>query len=82
MANQQAWMDRGTFISLFSNLESCVANYKIYMEELNKFKTEVLEDPERKDELLKLVKEDPDWDLTKIQNKLNEFKAIYEYLNE
>jgi len=82
MANKQAWTDRETFISFFKNLKGCIANFKIYMKSLIDFKTEVLDDPERKAELVKLIAEDPDLTLTKIQNKLNEFKAIYEYLNE
>ena len=81
MADERAWIDRYTMISLFQNLQSCIDNYIIYAKEANKFKTEVLDDPERVAEMKKLINEDPNWDIQDIQNKYNEFKTIYEYLS-
>lgn len=80
MADEKAWADRATMISLFSNLNGCLENFKISAKEIEKFKNEVLDDPVRLAEMKKLIDEDPNWDLQKIQDKYNEFKAIYDYL--
>ena len=80
MADKQAWNDRSRLLSMFQGLQQCLDNFKIFAKELNIFKTEVLGDVDRKAELMKLIDEDPDWDLTLILNKYNYFKEIYEYL--
>lgn len=80
MADIKAWEDRATMISLFQNLKGCVDNFIIYGKETEKFKNEVLDDPVRLAEMKKLIDEDPRWTLQDIQNKYNEFKAIYDYL--
>ena len=80
MTTQQAWTDRMTMINLFRNLNSCLDNFKIFAKEAEKFKIEVLDDPIRKADMKILIDEDPDWNMTKILNKYNEFKAIYDYL--
>lgn len=82
MATQTAWKDRKTMISLFQNLQGCLSNFKIFAKEAEKFKLEVLDDPERLTDMKKLIDEDPDWTLQDIQNKYNEFKTIYDYLQE
>ena len=80
MALKQAWDDRKIMIILFHNLQSSLKDFKDYAEELNKFKIDILDDPTRKKEMKKLIDEDPDWDLSKILNKYNQFKKIYDYL--
>lgn len=80
MANDTAWGDRSTLLSLNQNLNQCLANYKIFFEELQKFKEEVMDNPARKDELKKLINEMEDWSVAKINNKYQEFKTIYEHL--
>lgn len=80
MATKETWIDRATMISLFQNLNDCLENFKIFAKEAEKFKIEVLDDPIRKADMKKLIDEDPDWTLTKILNKYNKFKAIYDYL--
>lgn len=82
MADLQAWNDRRTIISLFQGLQNSLDNYIIFAKELNKFKNDVLDDTERKTEMKKLIDEDPDWTLTKILNKYNEFKDIFDYLTQ
>lgn len=80
MADEQAWTDRYTMISLFQNLNGCIANFIIFAKELNKFKNEVMDDPDRLAEMKKLIDEDPKWTLADIQTKYSEFKTIYDYL--
>ena len=80
MADERAWIDRYTMISLFQNLQGCIDNFIIYAKELNKFKNEVMDDPARLAEMKKLIDEDPKWTLADIQTKYNEFKTIYDYL--
>ena len=80
MTTQQAWTDRMTIISLFQNLQGCIDNFKIFAKETENFKLEVLDDPVRKADMKKLIDEDPGWNMTKILNKYNEFKTIYDYL--
>ena len=80
MANEQAWIDRYTMISLFQNLKSCVDNFIIYAKELNKFKNEVMDDPVRLAEMKKLIDEDPKWEIQDLIDKYNEYKTIYDYL--
>lgn len=80
MANRTAWNDRSRLLSMFQGLQGCLDNYIIFAKELNTFKNEVLDDATRKKEMKKLIDEDPDWDLSKILNKYNEFKVIYDYL--
>lgn len=80
MANEQAWIDMRTLISMDTNLNQQVANFKIFFEELKAFKEEVLDDPERKAELKKLIDEHPNWTMAKINNKYQEHKTIYDYL--
>ena len=82
MADKQAWNDRSRLLSMFQGLQQCLDNFKIFAKELNTFKNEVLDDVERKNELMKLIDEDPDWDLSIILNKYNEFKVIYDYLTQ
>ena len=82
MANKIAWTDRGTLISLNQNLNQCLENYKIFFKELERFKEEVIDDPERIDELKKLINEMEDWSVSKINNKYSAHKTIYEYLME
>lgn len=80
MANCTAWTDRSRLLSMFQGLQQCLDNYIIFAKELNVFKNEVLGDATRKAEMKKLIDEDPDWTLAKIQEKYNDFKAIYDYL--
>jgi len=80
MATKEAWADRETMRSLFQNLQQSLEHYMGRFEELIQFKADVLDDSNRKTEMKKLIDEDPDWDLSKILNKYNEFKAIYDYL--
>lgn len=80
MANETAWTDRYTMISLFQNLQGCIDNFIIYAKETNKFKNEVMDDPARLAEMKKLIDEDPKWTLADIQTKYQEFKTIYDYL--
>lgn len=82
MTTRQAWTDRITMISLFQNLNGCLDNFKIFAKEVEKFKLEVLDDPVRKADMKKLIDEDPDWDIAKIQDKYKEFKTIYDYLTQ
>ena len=80
MATLEAWADRGTMKSLFQNLQQSIEHYIGRFEELIRFKTDVLDDAIRKAEMKKLIDEDPDWDFTKILDKYNQFKVIYDYL--
>lgn len=80
MADDRAWADKGTLLSLHQNLRGCLNNYKIFFEELKKFKQEVIDDPARKAEFMKLINELDGWDIDKITNKYLEHKTIYEYL--
>lgn len=80
MADEFAWRDRDTMISLFKNLQSCVDNFIIYAKEAEKFKMGVLDHPARLAELKRLIDEDPNWTIEDIRAKYNEFKAIYDYL--
>jgi len=80
LADKQAWNDRSRLLSMFQGLQQCLDNYIIFAKELNTFKNEVLDDINRKNEMKKLIDEDPDWDLSTILNKYNEFKVIYDYL--
>lgn len=82
MATLQAWKDRDIMINLFANLGSYIENFILYVEKMEKFKLEVLDDIERLAEMKKLIDEDPKWTLADIQTKYNEFKTIYDYLNE
>ncbi len=82
MANQQAWNDRERFIALYSSLQQSIDNFIARFTEIMEFKSEVLDNPDRKIEMKKLIDEDPDWTLIKIQNKYNEFKVIYDYLTQ
>ena len=82
MATQEAWTDRYTMISLFQNLKGCIDNFIIYAKELNKFKNDVMDDPDSLAEMKKLIDEDPRWSIQDIQTKYQEFKTIYEYLKE
>jgi hypothetical protein len=82
MANDTAWADRSTLLSLNQNLGQCLANYKIFFKELEKFKQEVMDNQERKDEFKKLINEMEGWSVSKINNKYSEHKTIYEYLME
>ncbi len=69
-------------ISMDTNLEQQIANYKIFFEELKKFKEEVIDDPERKAELKILIDEKPNWSMNKITTKYTAHKAIYDFLTE
>lgn len=51
MALKQAQIDRGTSLSLISNLNGIVDNFKIFFKELEDFKDEVVADTQRKNEL-------------------------------
>lgn len=82
MADDRAWRDRSTLLSLNQNLNQCLANYKIFFEELKKFKEEVMDNSVRRDELKKLINEMEDWSVVKVNNKYQEHKAIYDYLND
>ena len=82
MADERAWTDRYTMISLFQNLQSCIDNFIIYAKETDKFKNDVLDDSARLAEMKKLIDEDPRWTLADIQTKYNKYKTIYEYLME
>lgn len=82
MATEQAWIDMRMLISMDTNLEQQIANYKIFFEEFKKFKVEVMDDPERKAEMKKLIDEKPSWSMNKIMTKYTAHKAIYDYLTE
>lgn len=82
MATLEAWTDRETILSLFKGLKQSLDNFKIFAEALETFKVDVLDDPARKAELLKLIDEDPNCTLQDIQEKYNEYKTIYDYLEE
>ena len=81
MANQQAWDDRQEFLRLFERLRSHLDIFKGVFKEIEKLKTDVLDDTQRKAEMKKLMAEDPHWKLPKIQAKYAEFKVIYDYLD-
>lgn len=51
MTLEQAQADRGTALSLLNNLNSLVANFKIFFKELEDFKNDVVADSQRKAEL-------------------------------
>ena len=80
MATQQAWDDRKKIVDLFQRLQHHVEIFKKRFEEIEKFKTDVLDDPARKAEMKKLIDEDPDWTLTKIKDKYDELKSIRNFL--
>lgn len=82
MADKKAWEDRAMMISLFQRLQGSIDNFKHIAKRTENFKVEVLDNPTRKAELKKLIDEDPDWDMTSIQDKYLEFKAIYDYLKQ
>lgn len=82
MADIQAWNDRSKLLNMFQGLQGCLENFIIFAKELNIFKNEVLDDVTRKAEMKKLIDEDPDWDFTKILNKYNQFKDIFDYLTQ
>lgn len=88
MADKFAWQDREFMIRLFKNLQRCIDDFIEYSEKAHKFKMGVLDHPGRLAELKKLIDEDPNYTLTGesgqigIQEKYNEFKAIYDYLNK
>lgn len=82
MADIQAWKDRDAMINLFANLGSYIENFIAYAEKMEKFKLDVLDDIERWADMKKLIDEDPNWNLLKIQSKYNEFKTIYDYLTQ
>ncbi len=82
MAKLEAWEDREKILKLFFSLQSSLDNFEDRFAEVMEFKTSVLDKSARKNEMKKLIDEDPDWDLSKILNKYNEFKVIYDYLKE
>lgn len=82
MASDEAWKDMSTLFSLDRNLNQCLANYKIFFEELKRFKEDVMDDPERKAELKKLIDEHLAWTMNKITTKYSAHKTIYEYLTK
>ena len=81
MADEQAWKDRQRLVELFIRLQRHLDIFKGVFEEIKKFKVDVLDDAQRKAEMKKLIDEDPDLTMTKIQIKYSEFKTIYDYLN-
>lgn len=81
-ATEQAWTDQRTISSLHTQLERCVANYKIFFEELQKFKEEVMDDAERKADLKLVIDIKPGVSMNKITAAYNAHKAIYDYLKE
>lgn len=82
MTTKKAWEDRDNFIKLFKNLHNYCKHFNENFIDLETFKNEVLDDPTRKAEMKKLIDEDPDWTLTKIQDKYNEFKSIFDFLEQ
>lgn len=79
-ATEQAWTDQRTISSLHTQLDQCVANYKIFFEELQKFKEEVMDDAERKADLKLVIDIKPGVSMNKITTKYGAHKTIYDYL--
>jgi len=83
MDKKQALTDRRTALSVVSNLEGTLANFKIFFEELEKLKVDIFAKTERKDDIISYFTNcDCDFSWEDIVVKYQEFKKIYDYLKE
>ncbi len=80
MADRQAWEDRDRLIKLLKLADLRLGEFIRHAKQLAIFKTHVLDDSARKSELKKIIDEDPDWSITKIQGRCAKIKAIHDYL--
>ncbi len=82
MADRQAWEDRDRLLRLLKLADLRLNEFLNLAKQLAIFKTHVLDDATRKSELKKIIDEDPDWSITKIQGRFNEIKAIHDHLSQ
>jgi len=86
MADEYAWRDRDTIISLVKGFKRCLDDFMVLVQEAGNFKRGVLDHPGRVAELKKILDiggisfEDKTWTIEDIQAKCEEIRTIYDYL--
>jgi len=82
MANQQAWNDREELLRIIKKIEKGIETINDYFNRGKKLIADITADNTRKNELIELMKEDPDWTLSELQAKIEDFKTMYNWLKD
>jgi len=80
MANKQGWEDFRRITELIENIEGAVKSILGFAGKLEYYKTEILDDVSRKDEIKKIIDIHPDWTLTQITNCYTKIMALKTYV--
>lgn len=83
MTIKQAQIDRNTALNVIGNLRGTLANFKIFFGELDRLKTDIFADQQRKDAVIAYFTNcDCDYEWSDVVTQYQEFKTIYDYLGE
>ena len=81
-ANLEGWRDFVAFTGLLNSTDSAIQNLYNSIISLQSEETAIIDDAERKAEMLKIVNIHPDYDLDSIVAKLQKFNTLKSYLEE
>ena len=82
VANKQGWRDFRAFTGLMDSTDSSIVNVYNHIVSLESEKAAILDDAERKAEVLKIVNIHPDYALDSIVAKLQKFNTLKSYLED
>jgi len=82
MANLQSWEDFGRVIGSVNRLASDIKEIARDIERLEELKAEIIDDTERKAELIKIFAVHPDYSVTWFTTRFNKLKALKAYLED
>ena len=80
MANQLAWQDRDKILAILNSMDIYLKSLKTTFESLKAMKEEALDNPERFNELKKIILEDPIHTMESLIQDYQKYKTIYDWM--
>ena len=82
MANSVAWKNFEEIKQIFNRVAWLINEAKIVAQEFERIKKEVLDDPESRAELKKILDQHPNWGVEYLVEQYQRYKSLYDYLIE